>query len=181
MEQKVATSVIEVEGLSNLERNLHHEFSKSIDAKKTKSLWKKLSDSYFQLESFEKSGKLYEALGIKWFRKYCSNGGSYWTRRRESSMIKGRKKENLENFVRLTKRLEGIHVCGILPFLTMSTISLADKDYTGAGIMTILNLAINIYPIMSQRYNRNKTKQMLGRLEERGARKMPAHYKKDKF
>ena len=175
MEQEVVTSGIET---SDLERELYAESPERTDVTKDKSFWQKLSDLYFQPKSFERSGKLYESLGVKWFRKYCPNGGSFWTKRGQSSMVKGRTKENLESFIWLTKILEGVHSFGFLPFYTtMTAIDLADKDYVGAGIWTVLNLGLNLYPIMSQRYNRNKATQMLESLEERETKEMPAPYK----
>lgn len=109
MKQEVVTSGIET---SDLERELYAESPEGTDVTKGKSFWQKLSDLYFQPKSFERSGKLYEALGVKWFRKYCPNGGSFWTKRGQPSMVKGGTKENLESFMGLTKYLEAIHAFG---------------------------------------------------------------------
>ncbi|GEM_PF-1766738 len=176
---ELQTSTVGSEALSGLERELYRESHGSTDVKETDSFWQRLSDLYFQPKFFEKSGKLYEALGVNWFRKYFPNGGSYWTQRGQSSMVKGRKKEDLESFVRLTKRLEGIHTFGALPFFTIiaAAISLADKAYVVAGVGVVFNLVTNLYPIMSQRYNRNKANKMLERLEEREAGKVLVLYR----
>lgn len=177
MKQEVVTSEIGLAELSDLEKEICVESPETIDITKGKPFWQKLSDWYFQPKFFEKRGKLYEALGIKWFQKYCPTGGSYWTKRGLPSMIEGRKTENLEDFIGLTKMLECVH-CGFLPlYVASTTILLTENYYVGAGIGAVLNLGVNIYPIMSQRYNRNKATQLLERLEERKTKKMPAHYK----
>ena len=105
----------------------------------------KIADMYFKPKSFEKNGKLYEVLGIKWFRKYCPNAGSKFSL--TGSLVSGRKKKDLELFNLETKRLEGVHAFGLLPLYTaLTAMDLADKDYVSAGIYTALNLLINVYP-----------------------------------
>ncbi|MBI5347693.1 MAG: hypothetical protein HZB66_03720 [Candidatus Aenigmarchaeota archaeon] len=174
MSEESATSTVKARELTNLESELYSEVTAN-QSKRT--FWQKLNDLYFEPKTFEKSGKLYEALGAKWFGKYCPNGGSYWTQKGQSSMIHGRKKGDLESFIVLTKILEGIHAFGGAPFCTtMAAIYLADKDYASAAIWGVIDIALNFYPVMSQRYNRNKTIQILDRLEEREARKTPATY-----
>ena len=158
--------------ISPLEREIYQESPKSINIEKTKSFWKKLDDLYFQPKFFEKSGKLYEALGIKLFRKYFPNGGSWWTKRGQPSMVEGRKKEDLEKFILLTKILEGMHAFGFLPcYASLTAKALEYEDYAGVGV-GILIMGVNLYPIMSQRYNRNKANKMLEILKQREARKI---------
>ena len=158
--------------LSNLERELYQEFPKEAKIKE-----KGLSDLYFKPAFFEKTGRLYEALGVKHFRKYFPNGGSYWIRKGQPCWIKGRKKDDLERFIKKTETIEAIHVLAGLPITAMSAMLLADKDYVAAGIFTLLNLAVNVYPIMSQRYNRNIANKILERLEERETKKAITAYR----
>src|SRR3989338_6716657 len=154
--------------ISPLEREIYQESPKSINIEKTKSFCQEivnglnwLQGQYFRPKSFEKSGKLYEALGIKLFRKYFPNGGSWWTKRGQPSMVEGRKKENLEKFILLTKILEGMHAFGFLPcYASLTAKALEYEDYAGVGV-GILIMGVNLYPIMSQRYNRNKANKML--------------------
>ena len=141
--------------------------SASID---DRSKFRKVTDFYFKPKSFEKTGKLYETLGIKWFRKYCPNGGSKFSL--TESFVSGRKKEDLELFVSETKILEGMHTFGGIPLFTAFTImNLVNEDYMVAGIQTVLNLLVNACPIMSNRRNRNKVEKMIDTLEKREARK----------
>jgi len=156
---------------SQLEKELNQksgqakDSSRTVDTVKSKSLWQELSDLYFTPKSFERSGRLYEALGIKFFRKYCPNAGSYWTRKFKGSLIYGRTRGNLEDFVNRTKILESIHFFGALPIYGIIAYELTYFDnYIGAGAILLLNFGANIWPIMAQRYNRNKVNQILARM-----------------
>ena len=145
--------------------NLEKELMKEITTSQPKSYCQEFLDSYFQQKDFEKNGKLYEALGVKLFSKYWINGGSYWTQRGQPSMITGRKKENLEHFIAETKRLEGVHLVFLPIYFTPAVVALAYENYTSVAISIILNMAFNVYPIMNQRYNRNRAIKLKERLE----------------
>lgn len=54
---------------------------------------------------------------------------------------------------------------------------LVNKDYIGAAIWSAVNIICNLYPIMSQRYNRNKATQILEGLENREAKERFIPYK----
>lgn len=146
---------------SNLEKVLEKEV-----VRQHRDPWHALWDSYFKPKTFEKSGKLYEALGVPWFSKYWINGGSYWTRRGQSPMVAGRKKKDLENYIQLTQSLEGIHLALLPVYSALTAVTMAVGWYTGTAITIGANVAVNLYPIMSQRYNRNRAIKLLERLNQ---------------
>jgi|SRR3989344_2411829 len=148
--------------LSNLEEKLT-EKEKLTQPKTSESFW----DSYFQSKDFEKSGKLYEALGVKLFSKYWLNGGSYWTQRGQSPMVRGRKKKDLGDYIVTTKALERPHLIFLPVYFTVTAMCLAYETYNMAAFSVMANIAINFYPIMSLRYNRNRAVNLIERLERK--------------
>jgi len=72
--------------LSNLEEKLYQEHT-SIGEGVTKSVWGKISgalnnlqDYYFKPKAFEKSGRVYEKLGVKVYKKFLPLFGDYVSR-----------------------------------------------------------------------------------------------------
>jgi hypothetical protein len=141
------------------------------DRLNNKGLFKKIADSYFKIRSFEKSGKLYEAFGIDLFRKYCPNGGSKFSL--TGSFIDGKSKKDLEEFVSTTKLAEAVHTFILFPYITNSIMNdLSKGDYESVVGGVILNIVGNVYPIMAQRYNRNKANKLLSILDKREKKKL---------
>ena len=148
--------------VSELEREV------SLNSEDKRSTFEKLTDFYFKPKSFEKNGKLYEALGVNWFRKYCPNGGSWFSKKTGYSFVSGRKKSDLKSFTNLTKALEGVHAFAFFPLYTYQMIdNLSQENYGAAAWNLATNILINLYPIMSNRYNRNKANKMIDILEKR--------------
>ncbi len=132
--------------------------------KEINSLQEKVGYFYFKPKSFEKNGKLYECLGVKIFGKYCPNGGSYWME--ESHCPKQKTKEenknNLKGLIAQTYEVEAAHSFFLVPIFTIAAaINLAFENYESAGVETMLNFIVNFYPIVNQRYVRNKTNKIL--------------------
>lgn len=159
-ENKVFTST-EQES-SYLERKIHQKNSTNV--KEDKSLLERFTIWYLKPKSFEKSGKLYEFLGVKLFGKYFPNGGSYWTKKKKTlhRTTREEQKNNLKYFIGDVTETELIHSFIFVPLFTIaSAVNLATENYAEAGDLTILNLLINFYPIINQRYNRNKANKIL--------------------
>ena len=126
-------------------------------------------DSYFKPKSFERwdDGKIYRWLGVKHFKKILPTGGDYvarWIGWRPIANASS-KEEGLRDYEKLTRSLELIHSV-LFPLYTTSMIQdLTDGDLESAGWMLIKNLAVNVYPIMVQRYNRARIYNALDRIE----------------
>lgn len=116
----------------------------------------------------KKSGRLYETLGIKYFKKlYMSTLGKF------ISLVSGEKKvlndystESLKNLEGFTRVCEGMHFIGNLIFTSCIALGLVNNDYEYAIEATFLNTIINIYPIMMQRYHRSKIDKILKHREK---------------
>jgi len=154
--------------------NLEDYLSK--DAAGQKTIWQRLDEYYFRPKSFEKSGRIYEILGCRLFGKYWINGGSYWSKRWGTSIIKGRE-EYLENLVSITKDNERCHMYVFFPITAAANgLVLLAENYEGTGYLfssafAIVNIAANVYPSMNLRYIRNKANRLLEILKEREERK----------
>ena len=130
-------------------------------------------DSYFKPKSFERweDGKIYKWLGVKHFKKILPTGGDYVAKWIGWRPIAGAssKEEGLRDYEKWTRVYESIHSV-LFPLYTTSMIQdLADGDLESAGWMLLKNLAINVYPIMVQRYNRARIYNALDRIESKDA------------
>ncbi|MEK6969115.1 MAG: hypothetical protein AABW48_01675 [Nanoarchaeota archaeon] len=165
----------EIENTSDLERQLT-----SVDKvpEKKESFWHKagdialyVSDLYFKPKSFEQSGKVYEALGVKRFKKFMFNGDYMAALVRKADpdykLINSWGSAGL--WEQVTRLFESIHVGfgGVILFDTIDC--LADGDYKRAAVGAAINTVVNIYPIMLQRYNRARIYKVLGRKQRMSA------------
>lgn len=81
-------------------------------------------------------------------------------------MVKGRKREDLESYISLTHWFEKIHLAFLPVYSALTAVTLTHEWYTGAAISMGANIAVNLYPIMSQRYNRNRAMKLLERMNQ---------------
>ena len=122
---------------------------------KTKSLIHNATDWYFEPKEFEKSGKLYERLGVKKFKDFLikrNDQSKYYLSEDKGRALRGYKKK--------TRQFETVHLVGTALFAGLSPITLAFETdvekISYLGLITGANILCNIYPIMLQRYNRNR-------------------------
>ena len=79
---------------------------------KLKSLLGKLAEFYFTPKFFERSGKIYEMLGIKFWKKYIPNDGSRIRRLfKQPKLIEN--KEDAIKYEKRTRDSEIAHVVGL--------------------------------------------------------------------
>ena len=124
----------------------------------------KTLDWYFEIKDFEKSGKLYKNLGIKQFQKLVRLINS------PKGLMKG--KEDLKKYQAFTKGIELTHILGsaMLGGIGIYSASIPKEKFEDyllcVGAPMLFNVLGNSYPIMLQRYNRNKTEKILKRIEK---------------
>jgi len=120
---------------------------------------------WFRVHPFERSGRFYEALGVRWFRQFVPDGDlvNRWRRRRDRDhrIIRGR--AALEAFEARTRASEKGH----LILLAMGILSAAHAWHIGwqgwAAYITIGNVLVNLFPILLQRYTRSRLQGVLAR------------------
>ena len=125
-----------------------------------------LTDHYFKPNHFE-STTLYESLGIKPFKKYLPTSGDLARRYiwKDPVSIKPNM-ESLIHYEKMTRAYEAIHLgLAVLPGKDIVSSLLSQ---TSPHILDIVSLlAVSLYPIMLQRYNRIRVVQTIKRMEFR--------------
>jgi hypothetical protein len=111
---------------------------------------------YFNLCRFELDGRLYEMLGVRLFKRFASAGDFFNSRRRRSD----KEFRNVKNYSSAidwegrTRFNEAAHLGNLIFSLVMVVWLCFRARYTWIGPIIFLNLILNVYPIMLQRYNR---------------------------
>ena len=129
------------------------------------SLWWVLPRSYFEMRPFERSGRVYESLGVLYFRRLAPDGdlANRWERRKNPKYRLIRDPQSAAAFISRTEQSERGHLV-LLALGCVSAIyawSLGWHGwalYLGAG-----NVVVNIYPILLQRYTRSRIRALLTR------------------
>lgn len=135
--------------LSNLEREL--------DAvnPENRNILRKAIGWYFEPKSFERNGRLYESAGIKTFKKYCPTG-EVFNKYLNYQDVKGHSTQNLMDYEKQTRIFEGLHIIGGAVFFTLFGLH---------PVGLVANTIINLYPVITQRYNRSRIKNIIERRE----------------
>ena len=129
------------------------------------SVWWLLPASYFSTRHWERSGELYERLGILFFRKVAPDGdfANRWERARTPNyrVIKGRR--SAAEFIVRTEASERGHLVLLLLGLVSAAWASVIGWYGWAMYLSLGNVLVNVYPITLQRYTRARINKLLGR------------------
>ena len=115
-----------------------------------------LPSSYYTIRRFERSGRVYEMLGVRLFRWFVPDGdaANKWRRRRQPAFRVIRNRRYALAFVRRTETSERAH----LLLLALGNVSAAFAwkiGWTGwAAYLGFGNVLVNLYPVLLQRYTR---------------------------
>ena len=124
-----------------------------------------LPASWYRIRAFERSGRLYEALGVRRFRAFVPDGdlANRWRRRREPRFRVVGNRRAAKLFVRRTELSERGH----LVWLAAGVLSAAFAWSIGwrgwAVYLSAGNVLVNVYPILLQRYTRARLVRAFGR------------------
>ncbi len=141
--------------MSSLERNLYMQ-----EVHKPKTLGRKISDAYFEPKFFERSGRLYECLGVRSIKKGIMStvgilhktlgehkyAGSYFVGQEDRSV------DALRDFEAGTRFNESVHLFFGLYSASSTIYNFMDDSsfFYFNGALTLANIAC----VMVQRYNR---------------------------
>ena len=118
-----------------------------------------LTSSYYDPKSWERSGEIYRYLGVDFFRKLLVWIG--WEKLiRKSSPIE----KNTKALVHLhyqTKRSEIDHLIILIIVLAFNVFVAIQYGILKSMSLLILNVILNLYPILLQRYNRPRIERAL--------------------
>lgn len=124
-----------------------------------------LPDAYFRIRRFERSGKFYEALGVRWFRYLVPDGdlANRWRRRTRPSFAIVTNRSLARAFVARTRLSEKSHAV-LLVIGVLSSLHAWRIGWDGWAMYIALgNVPVNLYPILLQRYTRARLERTLHR------------------
>lgn len=121
----------------------------------------KYESSYFDSQAFEKGGTVYKFFGVHFFRKLLVWTG--WEKISRKDMKISSKRNSLELAENKSRSSEAGHtiIFLIVGFVTI----LVAENLQEALWLIILNLLLNVYPIMVQRYNRPRYRRILQKMD----------------
>jgi hypothetical protein len=116
------------------------------------------SSSYYRVRSFETSGKIYERLGVRFFRRFVLHGRylNQATRLKDPSFQGVRSWVAVQAIEQKGRNFERLHFCSfMLPIPLNCWLFVSERN--GAGCLLLLaNVVCNFYPVMLHRYTRSR-------------------------
>jgi hypothetical protein len=129
------------------------------------SLWWVLPRSYFRICSFERTGRFYENLGVRMFRRFAPDGefANRWERRKCPQYRLIRDRRSAYDFLLRTEQSERGHVVLLSIGVVSASFAWRLGWFGWAVYLSFGNLLVNLYPIMLQRYTRGRIFTLLER------------------
>lgn len=118
----------------------------------TQTLKSPLSGPYYHEKAWERSGKIYEYLGINFFRKVLVWVG--WEKLNKKSNPIGKNPQTLQQLHYNTKQSELGHLIIFIIVLGFNVFVAIEYGFNKSIWLLALNIMLNLYPILLQRYNR---------------------------
>ncbi len=115
-----------------------------------------------------RNGEMYECLGAKFYKKYVPTSGDVITRLRKIKRLKiadiGRRQALVEHEIQ-TRKWEWRHLVSAIILQGWAVIAGISIGAEHFWISSAINLLVNVYPILVQRYNRARIVLCLGRMQ----------------
>ena len=123
----------------------------------------KLNSHYFDLQPFEKQGKLYQRLGVEWYRTILTKSG--WEKLRQQQTPIKKNLRDFQAYERASRVAEVGHlVIGLIVLAVTGYVSLT-HSFSDALWLILFNILFNFYPILLQRYTRPRLQRMIQRFK----------------
>jgi len=121
----------------------------------------KITDAWFDPKSFEENPELYEKLGVRTYKKYMPISGdvvyrAVYKKLGAPDWARHGNLQSLKNMERFTRVLEAGHEAGLAIWASGIGLMLANGHIKEAAFWGGMNMLVNVYPIMLQRYNRSR-------------------------
>lgn len=110
----------------------------------------------FNLWDFERDGRFYERLGVRWFKRFATDG-DYWNKLRRNSDPGFRNVRGFDSAIEWearTRQSELVHFCSLAVSLAVMGWLYSRDEYALLVAVFLAVLFWDIYPVMLQRYNR---------------------------
>ena len=125
----------------------------------TESFEPKLDSSYFTLKNWELQGRVYEYMGVGYFRKLLVLVG--WEKLNKPKNPVNKNLESLKSLEYKTRQSEfGHFVIGIVVLMVYIDVAVR-YGFMDSIWLLVLNILLNIYPILVQRYNRPRLRRLI--------------------
>lgn len=144
----------------------------------TKRLGAELLDVYYKPKNWEKSGKIYEAVGVRRVKRYFPTIEPLikLVRKKTGSNVRGFSLEratliDAKKYEKYTRLYEAIHMVGVIAFVP-SVLGIINNLIQSENIDLDFNSSINglslvnCYAVMIQRYNRARIYRLLSRKQQ---------------
>jgi len=122
-----------------------------------------LPDSYFRPRAFELSGSLYETAGVQRFGRYMMHGD--YMNRRIRKIIPGYRviggRDSMHRIEAHTRESERGHIVWLLSGVPPAIYAIVSGWSKFAAYFVVVNIILNIYPILLQRYTRARIYRIL--------------------
>lgn len=118
----------------------------------TEALKGQLTSSYYGEKAWERRGKIYEFLGINYFRKFLVLIG--WEKVTKKSAPVEKSAEALGNLLYQTKKAELGHLIVLIIVLGFTLFVAVKFGIRASAWLLVLNILLNLFPVLLQRYNR---------------------------
>src|SRR5690554_1661910 len=125
----------------------------------TQTLKPKLTSSYYNTKSWEKGGRVYQYLGVNLFRKILVWIG--WEKLNKKVNPVAKSLNSLLHLEYGTRQSEFGHLIIFSIVLAVNIFVAIKFDFVKSLWLLILNLLLNVYPIMVQRYNRPRLRRII--------------------
>jgi Glycosyl-4,4'-diaponeurosporenoate acyltransferase len=124
-----------------------------------------LPSSYYRPHRLERTGRLYEAIGVRLFRNFVPDGdlSNRWRRRHDPGFRMIRNRHRAAAFVRRTVKSEKSHLVLLAMGVLSAAFALAIGWWGWAIYISAGNVLVHVYPVLLQRYTRSRIERVLSR------------------
>lgn len=124
-----------------------------------------LPERYYQIKSFESNGRVYEGLGIRFFKRFVPNGDyiNRIVRRSEPGYRVICDENSIVEFEAGTRLAERCHIVSLLLVLPSAVYALMLGWNNFALWILLPNIPLHLYPVLLQRYTRARIQKVLNR------------------
>ncbi len=131
----------------------------------------RLAEWYFEPRSFEleSNGLVYVRLGARVYKEFVPTSGDRISRFRGIQRLKitetGNRRQALVNYEQQTRKWEWRHLISALLLQSWAVLAGLAIGVEHFLISTAINLFVNLYPIMVQRFNRVRITRLLAKMQ----------------
>ena len=124
---------------------------------------KLIGSKYYKLKYPDTLNRIYNILGVKYFRIFLLI--VFWGRGKSKKKYFNGTRKGLQNFVYQSKQSEFGHLSAFVSILCISIVLLTQGYFILIGMVTVINIFGNLYPIILQRFHRIRIDRLVLKVE----------------